>query len=118
MPKATSEKPARKTTAIKDPMNKSQLLNEVAANTELARKDVSAVLEEISAVMERHIKKRGAGQFTLPGLLKVTTQRKPATKARKGINPFTKEEVMFKAKPAKTVVKVRPLAKLKAAAEE
>ncbi len=118
MPKATSEKPARKTTAIKEPMNKSQLLNELAANTGLARKDVVAVLDELGSIIERHIKKRGAGQFTMPGLMKVTTQRKPATKARKGINPFTKEETVFKAKPAKTVVKVRPLAKLKAAAAE
>ena len=118
MPKATSEKPTRKSTAIKEPMNKSQLLNELAENTGLARKDVAAVVDELGAVIQRHIKKRGAGQFTMPGLMKITTQRKPATKARKGINPFTKEEVMFKAKPAKTVVKVRPLAKLKAAAEE
>jgi len=118
MPRAMSEKPARKTTAIKEPMNKSQLLLELTANTGLARKDVVAVLDELGSVIERHIKKRGAGQFTMPGLLKVTTQRKPATRARKGINPFTKEEVMFKAKPAKTVVKVRPLAKLKAAADE
>ena len=118
MPKANSEKSARKSTAIKDPMNKSQLLNELSANTGLARKDVAAVVDELGSVIERHIRKRGAGSFTMPGLMKITTQRKPATKARKGINPFTKEEVMFKAKPAKTVVKVRPLAKLKAAADE
>lgn len=118
MPRAIPEKPTRKTTAIKEPMNKSQLLIELTTNTGLTRKDVVAVLDELGSVIERHIKKRGAGQFTMPGLLKVTTQRKPATRARKGINPFTKEEVMFKAKPAKTVVKVRPLAKLKAAADE
>lgn len=118
MPKAASEKSARKTTAIKDPMNKSQLLNELTANTGLVRKDVSSVIDELGSVIERHMKKRGAGQFTMPGLLKISTQRKPATKARKGINPFTKQETTFKAKPARTVVKVRPLAKLKAAAEE
>ena len=63
--------------------------------------------------MEGHLKKRGAGQFTLPGLMKIVTQKKPATKARKGINPFTGEETTFAAKPARTMVKVRPLKKLK-----
>ena len=63
--------------------------------------------------MEGHLKKRGAGQFTLPGLLKIVTQKKPATKARKGINPFTGEATTFAAKPARTMVKVRPLKKLK-----
>ena len=63
--------------------------------------------------IEGHVKKNAVGEFVLPGLLKITTVRKPAVKARKGINPFTKEEVMFKAKPATTVVKVRALKKLK-----
>ena len=63
--------------------------------------------------MHRHLKPGGAGQFTLPGLAKVTTKHKKATKARKGINPFTGEETTFKAKPACNVVKVRPLKKLK-----
>ena len=64
-------------------------------------------------IIERHIKKGGAGTFNLPGLLKVATVRKKATKARKGINPFTKEPCIFKAKPARTVVKVRALKGLK-----
>ena len=64
-------------------------------------------------VIEAHIKKNAVGVFVLPGLMKISTVRKPATKARKGINPFTKEEVMFKAKPASTAVRVRPLKKLK-----
>ncbi len=67
----------------------------------------------IRVSMEGHLKKRGAGQFTLPGLLKIVTQKKPATKARKGINPFTGEATTFAAKPARTMVKVRPLKKLK-----
>ena len=61
----------------------------------------------------RSIKKRGVGEFTIPGILKITTVKKPARKARKGINPFTGEETMFKAKPASIAVKVRPLKKLK-----
>lgn len=117
MQKASAEKSARKSTPIKDAYTKTQLLGELAANTGLNKKDVSAVLDELGAVMERHLKKRGAGHFTLPGIVKVTTVRKPATKARKGINPFTKQEMTFKAKPARTVVKVRPLAKLKGFAE-
>jgi hypothetical protein len=70
------------------------------------------VLDGLSDVIEAHIKKNAVGVFVLPGLMKISTVRKPATKARKGINPFTKEEVMFKAKPASTAVRVRPLKKL------
>ena len=67
--------------------------------------------------MQRHLRKGAAGEFTIPGLMKCVVKRKPATKARKGINPFTGEEIMFKAKPARNVVKVRPLKKLKEMAE-
>ena len=92
---------------------KTEILDHIAENTELTRRQVAAVLDELGQVIETHIKKRSVGEFVLPGLFKVSTIRKPATKARKGINPFTKEEVMFKAKPASTTVKVRPLKKLK-----
>ncbi|HEX9585938.1 MAG TPA: HU family DNA-binding protein [Gammaproteobacteria bacterium] len=102
-----------KAATVKEPYTKSQLLSAIAEDTGLSKKDVSAVLESMSAIIGQHIKKRGPGQFTLPGLLKVKTQRKPATKARKGINPFTGEETVFKAKPARTVVKVQPLKALK-----
>ncbi|WMS88696.1 HU family DNA-binding protein [Pleionea litopenaei] len=108
---------AKKTTAVKERYNKSQMLNEIAENTELSRKQVSSVIDELSDIIERHIKKRACGEFVMPGLFKVQTVRKPATKARKGINPFTGEETVFKAKPARTVVKVRPLKKLKEMAE-
>lgn len=103
---------AKKTT-IKERYTKVQILDDIAETTELSRKEVGAVLEGLADVIERHIKKRAAGEFVLPGLLKVTTVRKPAAKARKGINPFTGEEQMFKAKPATIVVKVRPLKRLK-----
>lgn len=117
--KAPAKKAAasKKATAIKERYNKSQMLNEISENTELSRKQVSAVIDELSTLIERHIKKRACGEFVLPGLMKVQTVRKPATKARKGINPFTGEETVFKAKPARTVVKVRPLKKLKEMAE-
>lgn len=102
-----------KATAVREPFTKTQLLSAISENTGLTRREVTAVLDELSGTINRHIKKRGAGTFTLPGLLKIKTVRKPATKARKGINPFTGEETMFKAKPAKTVVKIQPLKGLK-----
>lgn len=92
---------------------KSELLNTIAENSGVAKKDVSAVLDVLGTVIEAHLKKGAVGQFTLPGLLKIKTIRKPATKARKGINPFTKEETVFKAKPARTAVKILPLKKVK-----
>ena len=106
-----------KQTAITEPYTKTQTLTDIADTTGLTRKDVASVVEALSNVIERHIKKRGCGKFTMPGLFKIQTTRKPATKARKGINPFTGEETMFKAKPASIQVKVRPLKKLKEMAE-
>lgn len=104
---------AKKSSAISSPLNKSQILADISTTTGIAKRDVGKVVEELAGVIERHIGKKGPGQFTLPGLFKIKTIRKPATKARKGINPFTKEEVTFKAKPARTVIKIRPLKKLK-----
>ena len=104
---------AKKLTPIKDRLSKTQVLDQIAECTELSRKQVAAVMDCLTEVIEAHVNKRAVGEFVLPGLLKISTVRKPAVKARKGINPFTKEEVMFKAKPATTVVKVRPLKKLK-----
>ena len=112
--KASAKKPAApKITAVKKPMTKSAIVEELALKTELTKKQVSAVFDELSILIERHIKKRAPGQFSLPGLMKIEVKRKPATKARKGINPFTGEEAIFKAKPARNVVKIRPLKKVK-----
>jgi nucleoid DNA-binding protein len=107
------ENPAKKTVAVKAPLTKSAIMEEIAGNTGLTRKQVSSVFDELSTLVDRHIKKGAPGQFTLPGLMKIEVKRKPATKARKGINPFTGEETMFKAKPARNVVKIRPLKKMK-----
>ena len=104
---------ATKSSPIKDRYSKTQVLDHIAKNTELSRKQVGAVLDCLTCVIEAHVKKNAVGEFVLPGLLKINTVRKPAVKARKGINPFTKEEVTFKDKPATTVVKVRPLKGLK-----
>ena len=111
--RAVKKQPTRKVTAVKEPMSKSAIMSELAENAELTKKQVSLVLDEMAILIERHIKKRGPGQFTVPGLMKIEVKRKPATKARKGINPFTGEQTIFKAKPARNVVKVRPLKKLK-----
>jgi len=109
--KAVAKKATVKT--IKEPLTKSQLFTTIAENTELKKKDVVAVFEELSTLINGHIKRNGAGVFTLPGLLKIKVVRKPATKARKGINPFTGEPTVFKAKPARNVVKAQPLKNLK-----
>lgn len=108
--KATKKSPA---TALRSALNKSQIMTTLAETTELSKKDISAVFEELGTLIHRHLRKGGAGEFTVPGLMKCVVKRKPATKARKGINPFTGEEIMFKAKPARNVVKIRPLKKLK-----
>jgi nucleoid DNA-binding protein len=105
--------PARKVVAVSDRYTKTQLLNELAEKTDLSRKQVGTVLDELGIVIERHIKKRAVGEFTLPGLLKIKTVKKPARRARKGINPFTGEETTFAAKPASTAVKVTALKGLK-----
>ena len=92
---------------------KSEILADIAASTELSRKQVAAVLESLAGLIKDNVGKKGLGMFVVPGLLKIMVIQKPATKAHKGINPFTKEEVMFKAKPARKVIKVRPLKALK-----
>ncbi len=92
---------------------KSQIIGEIAEQTELSRREVSDVFESLSSLIKKDIGRRGPGTFTVPGLMKIRVVRKPATKARKGINPFTGEEMMFKAKPARNVVKVGALKRLK-----
>ena len=107
--------PAANSKAVKEKYTKTQILNEIAENTELTRKQVAAVLDELAVLIERHVKKRGVGEFTLPGLLKVKAVKKPARKARKNVpNPFRPGELMdIAAKPATIKVKVLPLQKLK-----
>ena len=101
---------------IKEAFNKSGLLNHLAETTGVEPRAVKAVMAALENTMVASINKKGAGSFVLPGLLKVTAVAVPAKKARKGINPFTKEETVFKARPASVKLKVRPLKKLKDAA--
>lgn len=111
--KVVAAAPKKNTSAITTKLSKSQVLLAIAEATSLTRKQVGSVLDELESMVSRSIGKKGLGEFTLPGLLKITTVKKPARKARKGINPFTGEETTFKAKPASIAVKVRPLKKLK-----
>jgi len=106
---------AKKLVAIKDKYTKTAILSEIAANTDLTKKQVGNVLDELSDLINRHITKRAVGEFTLPGLLKIKTVKRPARKARKGVaNPFRPGELMdVAAKPASTKVKVLPLKGLK-----
>lgn len=113
---AVAKKPAAAAKApppVQAKYTKMQILSELAETTSLSKKQVGAVLDGLTAIIDRHIKKRGVGEFVLPGLLKIKTVKKPARKARKGINPFTKEATVFKARPATTTVKVTPLKALK-----
>ena len=97
-------------------MSKSEITNSLVEKTSLSKKEVNAVLDGLAELISGSLGKKGAGMFNLPGLAKFKVIRKPATKERKGINPFTKEEQWFAAKPATVKVKVRPLKKLKDAA--
>ncbi len=109
----------RKAPAIQKKYTKNQILSEIAENTDLNKKQVESVLDELSVLMERHVKKRAVGEFTLPGLFKVKTVKRPARPARKNVpNPFKPGETMdIPRKPASTRVKIVPLKKLKEFAE-
>jgi len=88
-------------------LSKSQLVEKISTTTELSKRDVKHVLDTLTDVGHKELKKNGA--FLVPGFAKFVVIKKPATKARKGVNPFTKEEMMFKAKPARKIVRARPV---------
>jgi nucleoid DNA-binding protein len=90
---------------------KSEILNAIAKDTKLSRKQVSSVFDSLNGVIKKSL--RGNGLFTMPGLLKLKVVRKPATKEREGTNPFTGEKMIFKAKPASKKVRALPLKALK-----
>ncbi|MHC4415937.1 MAG: HU family DNA-binding protein [Planctomycetota bacterium] len=106
MPTMTKAPPSKSRT-------KSQVMGTIAEQTGLTRREVSSVFESMAGMIKKDLGRRGPGMFTVPGLMKIRVVRKPATKARRGINPFTGEEMMFKAKPARNVVKVTALKALK-----
>jgi DNA-binding protein HU-beta len=88
-------------------MTKSQLIEKIAEESELAKKDVKGVLETLATVGYKELKKTGI--FLVPGFAKFVVIKKPATKARKGVNPFNGEPMTFKAKPARKIVRARPV---------
>jgi len=121
--KTPVSKPKKVTTAKKAPIpklptpeapyKKTELFKALAEHTSLGKREVQTVLETLQTIMKLHLSKKGPGQFVLPGMFKMTTITKPATKARTGKNPFTGEEMTFKAKPARRVVKIRVLKQFK-----
>ncbi len=92
---------------------KADIYAAISEKTSLSKKEVAAVFDSLAELVERELGKKGPGLFQLPGLLKLKVVRKPATKAKPGINPFTKEPITIKAKPARNVVKAVPLKALK-----
>ena len=104
---------ASKRTTAQKPPTKSQILSYIADDTGLTKREVGSVFESLETCIKKNIGRRGPGVFTMPGLMKIKVVKKPATKERKGINPFTGEEMIFKAKPARKAVKVQPLKGLK-----
>ena len=96
------------------PASKSEVLASLASKTGLSRKQVASVLDGLGDTIGAALGKKGSGVFVIPGLCKIVRIHKPATPEREGINPFTKQPAIIKAKPARNVVKVRPLKKLKA----
>lgn len=123
---AVKRKPAVKKVAAKKPAaapkpvksvtkayTKSQIMTYMAEQAGISKKEAVAAYEALTGLLAVHLKTKKVGTFSFPGLAKCVVNRKPATKARKGINPFTGEPTVFKAKPARNVVKVRPLKALK-----
>lgn len=104
---------AKRAKAAAKARTKTEIYRNIADATELTRKQVAAVFDSMSTMIKKDLSSRGPGSFTIPGLLKVTVVKKPATKEREGVNPFTGEPTIFKAKPARRVVKARALKGLK-----
>ena len=101
---------------IKEQLGKSGLVEYISNASGVASRDVRSVLVALESAVAGSVHKNGAGVFVLPGLMKVSAIKVPAKPKRKGINPFTKEEQWFAAKPATTKIKIRPLKRLKDAA--
>jgi len=97
----------------KKPMTKTEMIAALAESTGLAKQQVAGLFDELAKLIGKELGDEGAGVFNVSDLLKIKVVRKPASPERKGVNPFTKEETVFKAKPAKNVVKLVPLRGLK-----
>ena len=111
--KKAATRPSVKMTRADKPRTKAEIFRLISEATDLTRQQVASVFECMGEIIEKDLKKGGPGAVNLAGMMKVTVQRKPAVPRRKGVNPFTGEEQWFKAKPARNVVKIRPLKNLK-----
>jgi len=99
--------------AAAKPPTKTEVFSTIAETTGLTKRDVSNVFDALADQIKKSVGPRGPKTFTIHGIAKIVVQHKPATKERQGTNPFTGEPTTFKAKPARNVVKIRPLKKLK-----
>jgi nucleoid DNA-binding protein len=108
MAKTAKKKPFKVTPAAQR-RTRADVVKQIALGTDLKPRQVKEVFDTLSAIMAADLSKKGCGEFNFNGLMKLRTVNKPATKARKGRNPFTGEDVMIKAKPASRKVRVRAL---------
>ena len=107
------DKENQELSAIEKHLNKSQLISAISEGSGLSKKDVTSVIDELSAIISRHVRSDGAREFVLPGLLKIRSIYKPPTEERRGILGITGQETVFQAKPARMTVKITPLSGLK-----
>lgn len=110
---ATKAAPGTGGASSTKPATKGEIYTKLAQKTQLSKKQISTVFESLTEMIGNELGKKGPGMFIVPGLLKLKVVKKPATKAKQGINPFTKQPMMYKAKPARNVVKALPLKPLK-----
>lgn len=105
--------PKKVALSVKKPLTKSQTVEHLSTVTGVKKKEVAHLFDAIISLMEAHLSKKGPGEMNFAGIFKCRVVHKPATKARQGVNPFTGEPMTFSAKPARSVIKIRPLKKLK-----
>ena len=111
--KLIRNRPVADIIATAKPATKGEIYTKLADHTGLSKKQISTVFDSLNQLIGNELGKKGPGMFIVPGLLKLKVVKKPATKAKQGINPFTKQPMMYKAKPARNVVKALPLKPLK-----
>ena len=99
--------------ATKKPMSKTEIMTSLSDKTGLTKKQVAGLFDALAGLIAENLAEQGPGVFAIPGMMKIKVVRKPATEARQGVNPFTGEETVFKAKPARNTVKIAPLKGLK-----
>ena len=115
--KASKIKEIKSNLSVKKAFSKYEIASSISETVGISKKQTVEAIDALVSIIEAHLSKKGPGAFVLPGVAKFRVVRKPATKSRKGKNPFTGEEMIFAAKPARNIVKVRPLKKIKDAAK-